>query len=252
MNGDRTNQTRRGLRVRFHPEAVRQLRAKQGLTANQLAAELKLGEATLGRIESGKGKFLLRTANAVCKYFNVGLESIADVIDDVPLESMKTTKQDGSQLFNDMMKELSSIIDEGEARNAMTELFWKMQRFPFGRDKRDELYKREKYDLDAFVTILEFRAGAILWTLQSISDGLIELREGERQEDIMPLEGAKKLAAEWKERFIELHETHVQAIRDGNLLLAHEIRHEIAELLTTIYWSYQKPFRFPRGIYSSH
>jgi DNA-binding XRE family transcriptional regulator len=241
--------------VRFHPGVILAHRVKHGWSQADLALEADISKETVGRIERGQGTFALDTAGKLAACFNVDVESIADICTDAGDLVFEAEPRDMSYLFDDMMKELSDIIGKEDAHKAMSELFWRMQNFPFGKDKRDELYKRKRYDLDAFITILEFRARAILWTLQSISGGWIKLREGERQERIMSLEDAKALAAEWEEHFTKLHESHVNAIRDGNLLLAHEIRQEIADLLNTIYWSYRyvDPRLFSRGlIYSSH
>jgi DNA-binding XRE family transcriptional regulator len=247
---DRPNKTAPRITVRFRPGSVRQLRAERKLTQLDLSANADLGEATVGRIERGEN-VSLETARALCAYFNVEIESIADVSTDTDGFVFEAKPRDMSYLFDDMMKELSDIIGKENAKNAMGELFLRMRRFPFGKDKRDALYKRDRYDLDAFITILEFRAGSILSTLNHISTGWIKLRDSEDSKGIMPLESAKAQADEWKERFTNLHESHIQAIRGGNLLMAHEIRQEISDLLTTIWWSYQD-FRFPRGIYSSH
>jgi len=240
------------LSVRFDPEAIRALRLERKWTQGDLVTASELSEATVGRIENGQS-VSLDTAQKLCICFDVDLGSIAAVSpnsDDVVFEAKP---RDMSYLFHDMLKELSDVVGTEEAVNVMNEMFRRLQDFPFGKHNRDELYKRKKYDLDAFIAILEFRAGAILFTFKQIYDGQIKLREGKGLETVVPPDRAQAQATEWTDRFTELHERHVQAIRDGQLLLAHEIRREIGDFLPRIVTDdHYYFFKMRELIYSSH
>jgi transcriptional regulator with XRE-family HTH domain len=224
-----TEKPKRRISVRFDPTKIVELRKQKQWTQLDLAAESRLGKATVERIETGQN-VSLATAHTVCSCYNVRLETVANLFAGDSEPVFEPQPRDLSYLFHDMLKELGEIVGEEEARTAMQELFSKMQRFPFGKDKRNELLKRHRYDLDGFITILEFRAGAIRSTLDSISSGRLKLREGKNGEDVIPLEKATEKASYWRKTFNELHEAHVHAIREGNLLLAHEIRQHISDL----------------------
>jgi transcriptional regulator with XRE-family HTH domain len=246
-----TEKPKRRISVRFDPAKIVELRKQRQWTQLDLAVESGLGKATVERIEIGQS-VSLATAHTLCACYNVLLETVAYLSAGDSEPVFEARPRDLSYLFGDMLKELGEIIGEEEAREAMQKLFWNMQRFPFGTDKRDELFKRDRYDLDGFIAILEFRAGAIRSTLESIETGRIKLRDGKDQKDELPLEKAQKKAFEWRKTFDSVHEAHVKAIREGHLLLAHELRQQIADLLNEMYWSYQKPMIFLRGVYSSH
>jgi len=246
-----TDKPKRKVSVRFDTTKIVELRKQKQWTQLDLAAESELGKATVERMEAGQS-VSLATAHTVCSCYNVRLETVAKLFVGDSGTVVEAQPRDLSYLFHDMLKELGDIVGEEEARTVMRELFWRMQRFPFGKDKRDELYKRDRYDLDGFITILEFRAGAIRSTLDAIASGRIKLREGENGKDVMLLEKAQEKASDWQRAFNALHEAHVHAIRKGGLLLAHELRQQIADLLNEMYWSYQEPMFFMRGVYSSH
>lgn len=237
--------------MRFRRHRVRSLRAERKLTQLDLATLSDLGLATIARIER-EYVVSIETAKAICAALNIDLSEIADVVD-VEANHHENSDIPQPQFFEIMMKELGEAVGNDQAEKVMNKLFDTMRRFPFGKYNRDDLYKLKKYDTDGLIQILRLRASAIQFHLSKLSDGRLQLIDpaGTSRKEILPPDSANKLATEWSDRFTTLHNEHIDAIKNGHLLAAHEIRQAISELLEMIYRYTKSDFRWMKGVYSS-
>jgi hypothetical protein len=162
----------------------------------------------------------------------------------------------------EMVEKLAGIVGKSEATQVINELFQAMRHFPFGRytDRYiRRIYKTEfnkKYDTELFIEILCHRADSINGHLNGIIIGRIKIidRSSSDRKSNIQADKASEIAEAWKEKFQKLRDSHVAVIREGKLLLSHELRGEITELLNEIYSSTRSDFdpRLFRLVYSSH
>ncbi|RWK86929.1 MAG: XRE family transcriptional regulator, partial [Mesorhizobium sp.] len=235
------------ITVRFHPGAVRKLRAEREVTQSHLAQGADVGEATVGRAEAGES-VSLETAKAICGFFDVDLKSVADIVGK-EAGVYYNAGSPSEYLFDDMLREIAKSIGEDQARSVMDRLFDNLRGFPFGILDDEKLRKIKTYDLNAFIIILEMRASTIMSRLGSIIDGHVKLNAPSSASGNMTEEQASIQAVEWRDKFSLMHQAHVAAIREGHFLAAHEIRSEISDLLEIIRSSISVEKRDKRDIF---
>ena len=182
------------------------------------------------------------------------LRGLVLALDQPSLEAYRHSDEAKSRKYSDMLAELGERIGINNASRVMNYFFRMMRRFEFGRWNGIQLRKKKEYNISVFVEILELRAAAIIRHLDGIISGRLQLNDFsvDGKGGVLAKDAAAEIATRWKREFIELHNEHVRAIRDQQLLVAHETRGQIAQLLEVIWGSTHSGAHWIRGVYSSH
>jgi transcriptional regulator with XRE-family HTH domain len=217
------------------------LRHAANLTQEELAAHAGIAAITVRRAERGE-RISLEMARAICSVLKADLNEVAEIEEDpiaqhqYPFLADKPGPKSEQLLFHKMLEELGKQVSDDVAKDVMNKMFDQMRFFPMGESAAKRLGRVKTYDLDGFLAILKFRALSIVSHLDGIIKGNRPLLDpaAKKPNAILSRPKSTKLANSWKERFMALHEQHVQAILNGQLLVAHELRSEISNLLATI------------------